>query len=166
MLSAGLVLFMSKPTVKFWLAILAVAVIGFLVEVAGVKTGWIFGHYWYGQALGFKLWEVPLLIGVNWTILLYSTHQFGKPKHPVVAALWSALLMVILDFFIEQNAPRFDFWYWQQSHIPFQNYVAWFIISFGLNLLLQKHLSSHSNPTGRVFYITQLVFFVTLYLLH
>ena len=43
-------------------------VIGFSAEVLGVKTGILFGDYQYGETLGVKLWEVPLVIGLNWFI--------------------------------------------------------------------------------------------------
>src|SRR5690242_19268864 len=36
--------------------------VSFLAEVIGIHTGLLFGDYAYGKALGFKLWEVPLLI--------------------------------------------------------------------------------------------------------
>jgi putative membrane protein len=49
---------------------------GFFIEVIGVNTGQIFGDYIYGTALGIKLWATPLLIGVNWLILVYSTGVF------------------------------------------------------------------------------------------
>src|SRR5689334_23098853 len=37
-------------------------------EVIGVATGAIFGAYSYGEVLGFKLLEVPLIIGLNWVV--------------------------------------------------------------------------------------------------
>ena len=43
--------------------------IGFLVEVIGVNYGIIFGNYTYGKVLGFKVLNVPLMIGVNWFFL-------------------------------------------------------------------------------------------------
>ena len=43
--------------------------IGFLVEVIGVNYGIIFGNYAYGKVLGFKVLNVPLMIGVNWFFL-------------------------------------------------------------------------------------------------
>ena len=43
--------------------------IGFLVEVIGVNYGIIFGNYTYGSVLGFKVLNVPLMIGVNWFFL-------------------------------------------------------------------------------------------------
>lgn len=164
LLSAGLIILMSNQTKwQFYGSLILVAVIGFFVEVLGVKTEFIFGSYFYGNSLGYKLFSVPLLIGINWSILLYCTAQLSKFKNSFVNALFGAFLMVILDFFIEQNAAKFDFWYWKNSIIPFQNYVAWFLISFLLNLLVQKYLAQKPNFTAKAFYFVQLIFFAALY---
>ena len=57
-------------------------IIGFLTgmisEILGVHRGWIFGHYQYGEALGYKLLGVPLLIGVNWTLLTLITGAIAQ----------------------------------------------------------------------------------------
>ncbi|MBI3518813.1 MAG: carotenoid biosynthesis protein [Bacteroidetes bacterium] len=164
LLSAGLVILMSEQRKwSFYGALILVAILGFLVEVLGVKTELVFGSYHYGNALGYKLYAVPLLIGINWSILLYSTAQLSKFKNGIVNALFGAFLMVGLDFFIEQNASKFDFWYWKGNNIPLQNYLAWFIISFLLNCLVQKHLAQKSNLTAQAFYMVQLAFFSALY---
>lgn len=163
-LSAGLIILTSNQTKwQFYGSLILVAAIGFFVEVLGVKTEFIFGSYFYGNSLGYKLFSVPLLIGLNWSILLYCTVQLSKFKNSIIKALFGALLMVILDFFIEQNAAKFDFWYWKNSIIPLQNYVAWFLISFLLNLLVQKQLAQKSNFTAKAFYFVQLIFFAALY---
>ncbi len=164
MLSAGLVLLMCNQTKwPFYGSILAVAVLGFFIEVLGVKTELIFGTYHYGNSLGYRWLSVPLLIGLNWAVLLYSTAQFSKFKNEWVNIVFGAVLMVLLDFFMEQNASKFDFWYWKNAHIPLQNYIAWFVISLGLNFLFQKHLSQKPNLTAKAFYIIELVFFASLY---
>lgn len=164
LLSAGLIVLMAHQTSwQFYGSLLLVAVLGFFVEVVGVKTELIFGSYVYGKALGFKLLSVPLLIGVNWAILLYSTAQLSKFKNPLLNALFGAFLMVALDYFIEQNASKFDFWYWKEAIIPLQNYIAWFIISFLLNLLVQKQLAQKPNFTSKAFYFIQFAFFLALY---
>ncbi len=164
MLSAGLVLLMSNQRKwQFWLAVVGVALAGFFIEVVGVKTGLIFGTYHYGNSLGYRLFSVPLLIGLNWTVLLYCSSQVLVIKNAVANALWGALLMVCLDFLIEHSASKLDFWYWKNSVIPVQNYMAWFIVSFGLNLLVQKLFSAKPNLTARMFYVIQVAFFAALY---
>lgn len=164
LLSAFLVLIMSKQdNWKFYGSLLLVAALSFFIEVLGVKTESIFGSYYYGNSFGYKLFSVPLLIGLNWAMLLYSTSQFSKFKNATINALFGAFLMVFLDFFMEQNAQKFDFWYWKDGIIPLQNYIAWFLISFVFNLLVQKHLSKIPNLTAKVFYFAQVAFFMALY---
>ena len=164
LLSFGLIVIMSQQTKwQFYGALCLVAVLGFFVEVLGVKTELIFGSYNYGQSLGYKWLSVPLLIGINWSMLLYCTSQLSKFKNTFVNAFFGAALMVGLDFFIEQNASKFDFWYWKSNIIPIQNYIAWFVVAFLLNLPLQKHSAQKPNLTATALYVIQLVFFSALY---
>ena len=50
-------------------SLLLIFLVGMLSEFIGVNYGLIFGEYTYGNNLGFKLFGVPLLIGLNWVIL-------------------------------------------------------------------------------------------------
>jgi putative membrane protein len=109
---------------------------GFLVEVVGIKTGLIFGTYAYGEGLGIKWLDVPLMIGVNWGVLVFGTAalvQHFKLARWLKAAL-AATLMVSYDVLLEPVAVRFDFWSWAGGTIPIQNYLAWWIIAFGMLL--------------------------------
>ena len=163
--SSLLVIFMSTyKRTDFYISIIAVSIIGFLIEVIGVNTGYVFGRYYYGQSFGYHLFSVPLLIGLNWGVLLYSTLQLSNFNNPLIKSFFGAFLMVLLDFFIEQNAPLYDFWYWNDGFIPLQNYIAWFLISLVLNLIFQKKLTQSSNFTAKAFYIVQFLFFFVLYL--
>lgn len=165
LLSGVLIVVMSGQTKGlFYLNLLIVALVGYFVEVLGVKTGWIFGHYHYGPALGYKALSVPLLIGLNWALLIYATNQFFHFQNRYINIVLAALLMVGLDFFIEQSAPRYNFWYWQGSHVPLQNYIAWFIVSLGINWFANKELSKKPNPTAKAFYVIQVLFFGALYI--
>ena len=48
--------------------LLIVFIWGMLAEIIGVNTGLIFGSYNYGDSLGIKVMDVPILIGINWII--------------------------------------------------------------------------------------------------
>lgn len=164
LLSAVLVIVMSNQSKGlFYMTLLMIALASYFIEVAGVKTGWIFGHYHYGSALGYKLLSTPLLIGVNWALLIYATNQWVKFENKYVNVVIAALLMIGLDFFIEQSAARFDFWYWRGARIPLQNYIAWFLISLAMSWFANKELSKKPNPTAKAFYVIQVLFFVALY---
>ena len=56
-------------------AFVVIAIASYLVEVYGVKTGNLFGTYSYGDNLGWKLFDVPLIIGVNWAVLIMVAQQ-------------------------------------------------------------------------------------------
>lgn len=137
---------------------------GYFVEVAGVKTGMIFGHYSYGKTLGFKLLNVPVIIGINWLMLIYIVGViFNKLNVPgVLKSLFGAVVLTTLDFFIEVVAIKYDFWKWSNYTPPIQNFVAWFIVSFLLLLLFNTMNFSKNNKLAQGLFIIQLVFFVTL----
>ncbi len=81
----------------------------FLVEMAGVNTGIIFGNYRYGEGLGPKLYGTPLIIGLNWLYLTYSTHDIASRlfRNPVAVITTGAGLMVLYDVVLEQVAPPY-----------------------------------------------------------
>lgn len=143
---------------------LAVYTAGFLVEVAGVNTGLIFGSYTYGSTLGLKIWETPLMIGVNWLILVYTTgvllHTFKINKYALAAL--GAVLLVSIDFLIEPVAIKYDYWSWQGGVIPMQNYIGWFIVAFLMFLFFNRMNFRKQNPAAIVLFVTQLVFFIVL----
>jgi bisanhydrobacterioruberin hydratase len=103
----------------------------FNLEVIGVKTGLIFGDYSYGSTLGFKLFEVPLIIGVNWLLVVLGAITLVSKyiKNKVCIVLFVPILTVIFDIFLEPVAVKYDYWNWTGGMIPLQNYIAWFLIS-------------------------------------
>ncbi len=140
---------------------------GYWVEVLGVHTSFIFGSYRYGPTLGIKLWEVPVIIGLNWFMLVYATGSISNrlPLSLFGKAATGALLMVFLDFFIEPFAISRHLWQWHNNTIPLQNYLAWFIIAFLLNVLYHRLPFTKANLFAKYLYLIQLGFFVIAYLI-
>ncbi len=134
---------------------------GYWIEVAGVHTGVIFGSYYYGEVLGIKLLQVPLLIGVNWLILVYCTSEVTRRfiNKPLAGAAVAAALMVLLDVLIEPVAIYFGMWLWETPHVPLQNYLAWYVISFVLCYLFFLPGFGKRNPLAPVIYVAQFLFF-------
>ncbi|MFM2376111.1 MAG: hypothetical protein RLZZ165_1208 [Bacteroidota bacterium] len=137
---------------------------GFFIEVLGVRTGLIFGNYAYGETLGLQVWEVPLVIGLNWLLLLYTTSSLAErlalPK--AVQAGLAALAMTLLDVLIEPVAMRLDFWQWEDGRVPLQNFMAWFLVSLVLILLLRGFGFEKRNPIAAALLLLQFFFFGTL----
>ena len=143
------------------LSFIIIFLIGYGVEVAGVYTGVLFGHYQYGAALGLKLFEVPLIIGINWFLLAITSRGIVEKisTKSYVQIVLSALMMVFLDVLIEPVAIQLDFWKWENNIIPLQNFIMWFIISFLIQLILSKLKPSLNIVICLALYFTQLAFF-------
>ncbi len=137
---------------------------GFLIEVAGVKSGLIFGRYSYGSTLGMKLWETPLLIGVNWLLLVYSAGILLRryKLNRLSFALAGALILVSIDLLIEPVAVRYDYWTWLDGSIPLQNYLGWFLVSFCLFLVFSAIKFQKQNSAAIVLLLSQVCFFLAL----
>jgi putative membrane protein len=151
----------QKGTNKQWLVFLIIAVLGYFIEVIGVTTGVIFGDYIYKTTLGWKLFETPLIIGVNWMLLTCAVvYTIGiKIKNTIGIAFVSACLLVALDILIEPVAIKYDFWAWKQAIVPFKNYIAWFFISFILCYIVAHYKSVSKNNFAPYLLIMQFIFF-------
>lgn len=137
---------------------------GFLVEVTGVNTGLIFGSYSYGKTLGIQLWQTPLLIGVNWLILVYTTGVLLTTYNlnRYVFASMGAVILVAIDFLIEPVAIKYDYWSWAGGHIPLLNYLAWFVVAYAMFLFFEKMTFKKQNSAAVVLFVAQLCFFIIL----
>ncbi|MFC0515439.1 carotenoid biosynthesis protein [Mucilaginibacter angelicae] len=154
---------------RFLLLALITFLIGFTAEYIGIHTGLIFGHYRYGGTLGAKLLEVPLMIGVNWFLLIYAagvTLQRSRLKSRLVRILAGAMLLTLLDVLIEPIAVHFDYWYWLDAGIPFKNYVCWFTLSALLLFIFEQFKFKRQSIVAPALLIAQFVFFAVLNLMY
>ena len=151
----------------FLLAFFIPFIIGFITEYLGVNYGLIFGSYSYGDNLGLKLAGVPLMICVNWAVLTIITADISSIIHKniFVQSLLGGFIMMLLDCMIEVSAPRFDFWVFENSVIPINNYIAWFIIGSiahylyrQVNINTNKKVSIHIFVAITIFFFTFLIF--------
>jgi len=113
---------------------------GMAAEILGVRYGFIFGEYAYGAVLGVKLMEVPLLIGINWCILVFITGniaQFFSDSFWIKTFVGVAL-MLALDLVIEPVAPVLDFWIFTDGLASFHNYLGWGLVALPLQMTFHK----------------------------
>lgn len=165
LLSLGvLMLFHTHWNKSFIVFILLAFIIGFGSEVLGVHTGFPFGNYTYGPVLGPKLFEVPLMIGVNWLILVYLSGNLlhDRIKNHLLAGIGSALLMVGIDFLIEPVAVALDFWSWESGIIPLSNYLGWFGTAFIIQVIYRKMNFKKANSISLFLLINIIIFFASL----
>lgn len=170
LISSGIVLvFHPNWNVNIILYLILAYLVGFSAELFGVQTGLLFGNYTYGRVLGPKIWETPLMIGVNWMLLSYSigvTTNQVFPKSPwLIRGLAAALLMVGLDILIEPVAIKYDFWSWANGTPPLQNYIGWFFVSLPLLCIFTKTQGKVRNKVAVVLFSLQILFFFMLNIL-
>ena len=145
----------------------AALIIGFIAELLGIQTGFPFGHYSYGEALGPKLVGTPIIIGVNWFIVALGARSLAEILFNVrgFQIFGAAMLMVALDFLIEPVAMQLDYWSWEGDHIPIKNYLGW----MGVGLLLQTvffyWLPRFQNSLAIYVFFVEMAFFALLNLL-
>lgn len=148
---------------KTVLVLSSVAFIGFVAELIGVHTQWLFGHYWYGPTLGLKLLETPILIGINWLVLSYGVYVLLAPLNlGRLMPFAAALLMVLFDFVMEPVAVSLNMWQWAGEQIPLKNYLDWYLIScliFAVMYFLKVKLR---NKLAVWILLIQFLFFLVL----
>jgi putative membrane protein len=137
--------------------------IGMSVEWIGIHTGLLFGNYKYGENLGLKLFEVPLVIGLNWSMLTVITASFVDriKSTMIIKILLAAALMTLFDALMEPVAITSDFWHWK-GDIPLYNYVCWFIVSLVLQAVYFRNQLAESNKVHDVLLFSMTVFFLSL----
>jgi len=168
-LNAGLLYFLyqkNKDARLLWWA-LGAYLVTFGIEALGVASGNIFGQYWYEDTMKVQLLEVPVVIALNWVVLVLATNEIANKitSSKWLGALICGLLLAGYDYFIEPVAIKLDYWQWEMVDVPFQNYIAWATIAFLLALSLNYLKIRTSSNLLIVYIVSQFVFFVSLNIL-
>jgi putative membrane protein len=120
------------------LALVAVAAGGgLLVEAVGVATGFPFGRYGYGEALGPTVLGVPVVVPVAWAWMAWPawlaagvlTMRWRVPVAAVGLAAW--------DLFLDPQMVAAGYWTWAgEATVPATNYLGWLGVSLVMMALL------------------------------
>jgi putative membrane protein len=127
---------------------------GLATEAIGVSSGFPFGDYSYGDALG------PLLAGVPWVIPLAWTWM-AWPAWLAAGTLVSWLVGRVLvagvglaswDLFLDPQMVAERYWLWSGSFgglpgvpdVPVRNYLGWLLVALVMMALLSR-VSPASN---------------------
>lgn len=182
LLSFALLIYTQKEKNIFFYMFMAITVsIGFIVEVIGVNTALLFGEYTYGNVLGMQVKNVPLIIGVNWFIVMYccgiTTYTLFKKalsklaietKTPtqslkaISVIIDAANIAVFLDWIMEPAAIKLGYWHWKTDVIPFYNYLCWFVVSIFLLTIFHFCKFNKQNKFAIHLLLIQAMFFLLL----
>ncbi|MEN8811683.1 MAG: carotenoid biosynthesis protein [Candidatus Arcticimaribacter sp.] len=166
LLSFLLLMITSRRSTKVFIVAIIAFIVGMVAEALGVNYGLIFGHYQYGEALGWKVAGVPWLIGVNWSILVICCGAIAADLagNFYTKVLLGVGLMLLLDFVIEPIAPILDFWEFTGGVAPLQNYIGWLAIALPLHIIYHGlKIELKGNFTHHLF-LLQIIFFTILLL--
>lgn len=172
----------TEKNIAFFLFIIICFGIGISVEIIGVNTGYLFGDYNYGNVLGAKVKNVPLLIGINWFLIIYccgiSVHMLlmkaisrvaaDTGKTPMALKALSvivdgATLAVFFDWLMEPVAVKLGYWTWtRDGSIPMFNYICWFVVSLLLLIVFHFAKFNKQNKFAVNLLLIQAMFFLLL----
>lgn len=159
-------LFHTDYSKKALFVFISIYLLGFGVEVFGVNTGLIFGAYTYDKGLGLKLFNTPLIIGINWLLLIYIS--FSTIDHiklnDWLKVFFTATILLAYDLILEPLAPVLKMWSWDAGQAPFQNYLAWFVIALIFAALVKISGINMKNRIAPLILICQLLFFAIILL--
>jgi uncharacterized membrane protein len=138
--------------------ILVVVAISLGIEMMGVVTGFPFGSYAYGTALGPRvLGLVPAVIPLSWFMMLYASMaiavRFGRGV--VGTAAIASLGLLAWDVLMDPAmSAAFPFWSWHTGGMyfgmPLVNWLGWlftgFVIAVPL-LALAGYRPAGTNPS-------------------
>jgi len=150
--------------VREFLVFTLIFISSFLIEAVGVNTGKIFGHYTYLEGLGPLIFNTPLLIGVNWVVLVYCTASITEriPANNFLKILTASLLMVAYDVIMELVAPEMRMWEFANLTVPLKNYAAWFALALAFHSLLKICRIRITNRIAPFIFFVQASFFIIL----
>lgn len=126
------------------LIFIAVAlVVSNILENTSILTGFPFGHYHYTDALGPKLFLVPVLIGpayigtgyLSWviaTVLVEDVRRESSMLTTFAVPLIASFVMVVWDLCFDPSFSTIAHrWIWEQGGgffgVPLTNYLGWFL---------------------------------------
>lgn len=175
----GLVIWtLPEKNIRMLVFFLVASIVGFGSEMIGVKTGALFGNYTYSNILGWKIQGVPVLIGINWFIVVYASGMLALQLRHLIAshiplpgrAIYSkwiglsvildgALIATVFDWIMEPAAVKLGFWTWDGGQIPMLNYLTWFFISMLILFLFSRPKLKH-HPFAVNLLLIQAAFFL------
>jgi uncharacterized membrane protein len=154
------------------------AVVSYLLEETGVRTGIIYGRYHYSDLLGAKLGHVPIIIPLAWFMMIYPSWRvaralIGKVDTRSLTGLTAlagvgALVMTAWDVVMDPGMAAGGNWSWETGGayfgVPRHNYLGWLMTTF-LVYLIAGWFMRGSKPVEETKFAALPIFVYALYAL-
>jgi uncharacterized membrane protein len=156
----GAIFYRARGMLTFFVICL---VVGNIIENVGVRTGFPFGHYYFTDRMGPKLFVVPIQLGLaylgmaylSWTLARVILGNMRSPltgSRAVTLALIAAFIMVAWDFSQDPVwSTILHLWVWQHGGayfgVPVSNFLGWYLTVYIFYQLFALYLRRRStNP--------------------
>ena len=115
---------------------------GLLLEIA---TIYLTHSYCYSDQFLFRIFDVPIAIGLGWAVIIYSAmllsdqYRISWQTKPV----FDAFTALVLDLSMDAVAIRLGFWHWgipfnqEWYGVPFANLFGWMAIVFTFSFIIR-----------------------------
>ena len=115
------------------LSLLALSSFAYAIEALGVATGFPYGPFHYGDALGPRVAGlVPFLLPVSYApLVIGAVAATWGSRLRLLHVLQATLLLVWMDAVIDPGAASLGFWVWPEGGVyygvPLSNYAGWLL---------------------------------------
>ena len=120
------------------------AVVSYVMEEVGVRSGLIYGAYHYSDLLGPKLGHVPVIIPLAWFMMIYPSWMVAKAMLRGIEgsalpgltaqALVAAWVITGWDMVMDPGMALAGNWVWEHGGayfgVPRRNYLGWLLTTF------------------------------------
>jgi putative membrane protein len=131
----------ARRTLEFFVF---TAIVSYVLEEVGVRTGLVYGHYHYSDMLGAKVGHVPVLIPLAWFMMIYPAWIVARAilrgidtsawPALIAQALVAALVMTAWDAVMDPGMSAGGNWVWENGGayfgVPLLNYGGWMLTTF------------------------------------
>ncbi|HYL93753.1 MAG TPA: carotenoid biosynthesis protein [Alphaproteobacteria bacterium] len=135
-------------------------VVGNVVENLGVLTGFPFGRYYFTDAMGPKLFHVPIMLGLAYLGMGYLSWTLGcliigdkespmRGSRVVALPVAGSFIMVAWDLAMDPVWSTYrHVWIWQHGGpyfgVPFTNFFGWWLTIYLIYQLFALYLRSRT----------------------
>ena len=125
----------------------AIFILSTALEAIGLKTGYLFGEYYYSEYfIPFLPGSVPLAITLSWLYIVINSflicrYLIPNPKNSFTIPISAAFIILSFDIMLEPFGSFINkYWIWKNNFIPFQNFLTWFIMGFTFVYMLNRSI--------------------------
>jgi uncharacterized membrane protein len=137
---------------------------GTLAESVSLRTGFPFGHYYFTDVMGPKIFQLPVLLAlaylgiayVAWILALVILGYADKPingTRVLMLPFLASLIMVAWDLSMDPSWSTLDrAWIWQDGGryfgVPVSNFFGWFLTAYFYYQAFALYCRANPIPSG------------------